>query len=348
MPKPALNCAILLALAIVLNPALHSQIASPSPAAESQTDEQSLAEGHLIHQVRSDLAAEQFDTLDRTADGFRRSKARWPGGGWKLRVFYEALDFPHQTEPDMVAHLEHLRHWMTLRPESISARVALATSLTRWAWVARGNGVAKTVSDSGWQLFGQRIQEAQVVLETSRDMHTMDPQWYCEEMIVGKAQGWDDHRVKEVFERAVQFEPDYQYFYKSRTEYLLPKWYGKPNEATDFAKSAADKVGGDLGDYIYWEIATVIIKKGNGNLQDFLAAMDWQRIQRGYQTLQTRFQTNSRSRNELAFMAFEYKDRSIAQQQFGVIGTQWSRSVWRDQNYFEKVRDWSNGRENWP
>ncbi len=167
-------------------------------------------------------------------------------------------------------------------------------------------------------------------------------------MLVGKAQGWDDSRERELFERAVQFEPSYQYFYKSRTEYLLPKWYGKPNEATDFAKSSADHMGGDMGDYIYWEIATVILKKGNGKLAPFAAQLDWARIQRGYQALQSRFGTNRRERNELAFMAYEYKDRGIAQQQFASIGGDWSRGVWRDRNYFEKIRDWSTNHETWP
>jgi hypothetical protein len=194
-----------------LNPRLRGQGGIAAPAAETEQDEPSAGEGQLVRDVRADLVKEQFDTLDQTADGFRRSKARWKGGGWKLRTLYEALDAPHQTDPDMVAHLEHLRHWMTARPESITARVALATSLTRWAWIARGNGTAEKVTTEGWQLFGQRIQEAQTVLAGSQDMKTMDPQWYSEEMVVGLAQGWDDGRVREVFQRGVQFEPDYQY-----------------------------------------------------------------------------------------------------------------------------------------
>ena len=57
-------------------------------------------------------------------------------------------------------------------------------------------------------MFNQRAQEAQTVLAGSQDLKTMDPQWYSEEMTVGLAQGWDDRRMKEIFARAVQFEPD--------------------------------------------------------------------------------------------------------------------------------------------
>lgn len=237
---------------------------------------------------------------------------------------------------------------MKLRPESITARVALATSLHRWAWVARGNGLARTVTPEGWELFGQRIAQAQAVLDGSRDLKVMCPQWYSEEMVVGLAQGWDASRMKELFARAVQFEPDFQYFYKQRANYLLPKWYGESNDATDFARSAADRLGGDRGDRMYFVIATVILKRGNGDLTPFVRAMDWNRIQRGYQILTAESGMSGSFQNALAFMAYKYKDKAVAQKQFAAIGNNWSHSVWRDREFFDKVRDWSTGRTQWP
>jgi len=321
------------------------------PAAQpnaADADEISDSEGRLIHDVRVQLVAEQFDEIDRTADAFRREKSRWNGGGWKLRTIYEALDAPHQTDKDTVEHLAHLEKWMRQRPESITARVALATSLTRWAWVGRGNSTADKVTEEGWQQFNQRAQEAQAVLEGSHDMRTMCPQWYSEEMTVGLALGWDAHRMQELFERAVQFEPDYQYFYKSRANYLLPKWYGSEQAVTKFARDAANRRGGDQGDYLYFEMASVIVKRGNGNITPMVKALDWDRIQRGYQALQTLYGANRGQKNELAFMAYKFNDLGMARQQFASIGQDWARGVWRDRSFFDKVRDWSNGQTAWP
>jgi len=342
-----------LALFASATPFALGQIQLPQRAPEAmpavpESDTVTDSEGQLIHQLRKQLVAEQFDDLDRTANQFRLEKSRWTGGQWKLRTFYEALDAPHQTDKDTVDHLEHLRRWMTQRPESITPRIALATSLTRWAWVARGNGPANTVNAEGWQLFDERIKEAQVVLEGSRDMKTMCPQWYAEQMVVGLAQGWDARQMEELFNRAVQFEPDFPYFYKARANYLLPKWYGKSGDAVEFAKRSADHLGGDLGDMIYWEIATVIIKRGNGNLDQFVKAMDWQRIQRGYSAYKAQFGLNNGQRNQLAFMAYKFNDREIAQMQFASISNDWSLGVWRDRNFFERVRDWSTGHTSWP
>jgi hypothetical protein len=353
MPRRLL-LALALTLLLPLAPRMVAQTAqarmqpSPTMPVAADADEADAHEGSLVHTLRAQLIAEQFDEIDRTAEQFRRDKARWTGGKWKLRTLYEALDAPHETDKDTVEHLGHLEHWMRLRPESITARVALATSLTRWAWVARGNGLANTVTAEGWQLFGQRIQEAQAVLEGSRDMKTMCPQWYLEQMIVGLAQGWDGRRIEEVFNRAVQFEPDFPYFYKQRANYLLPKWYGQPNDATTFAKTSADRLGGDTGDAMYFEIATVIIKRGNGKLDGFVKAMDWLRIQRGFQIMESQYGHSNSQQNRVAFMAYKFGDRAAAQQLLVSIGDNWNDSVWRDRNFYNKVRDWSTGHQSWP
>jgi len=297
--------------------------------------------GRWMHSIESDLIEEKFDDLERMANDYRASKARVPGGEWRLRLFYTALDAPQQTDKDTLDHLAHLERWMKAHPESITPRIALATSLHRWAWVARGNGLANTVTPEGWRLFEERIKEAQVVLEGSANIHTMCPQWYSEMMTVGLAQSWDAKRVKENFERGIQFEPGYYYLYLQYANYLLPKWDGNPGDASKFAKSSADRLGGEAGDLLYFQIATVLIKRGDGDFP--IKQMDWGRIQRGYQALTTQFGVDRRTKNQLAFMAYKYRDVNVSRQQFALIGDDWARGVWRDRKFFDRARDWSQG-----
>lgn len=169
--------------------------------------------------VETDLVEEEFDELDRMATEYRSEKSRFPGGDWKLRQFYGALDAPQLTDKDSVDHIAHLEHWMQERPQSITARVALATSLHRWAWVARGDG---------------------------------------------------DFPVHE---------------------------------------------------------------------------MDWERIQRGYQALSAHYGATRQSKNQIAFMAYKYKDAALARQQFELIGNNWSQFVWRDRQFFDRARDWAQGHD---
>jgi hypothetical protein len=335
----------LLPLTICFVQPVRAQSTSPS-ATPIPADQDISHEGRWRRAIENDLVNEKFDDLDRLAETYRRDKTRLPGGDWALHAFYGTLDSPQLTDKDSVDHLAHLRKWMELRPESITARVALATSLHRWAWVARGNGFANTVTPEGARLFHERSQEAQIILDGSRDMKTMCPQWYSQMLAVGVAEGWDVPRMREIFERGVQFEPGYQYLYEQFAYAILPKWYGQPGDAAKFAKTSADRLGGDTGDIMYFEIATNLIRRGNGDFP--VHEMDWERIQRGFQGVVAQYGSSRRIQNEFAFMAYKYKDTDVARQQFASIGDDWATGVWRDRQFFDRARDWATGHTSWP
>jgi hypothetical protein len=289
--------------------------------------------------LQADLIAEKFDGLDQIADQLRRAKTRLPGGQWRLRLFYTALDAPQQTEQDSVEHIAHLEHWMSQRPESITARVALATALTRWAWVARGHDYADTVTPEGARLFKERMKEAQVILEGSQKMPVMCPQWYSTMLGVGIAQGWDSQRMHKVLEDGIRFEPGYYYLYLQYANYLLPRWYGQNGDASKFARTSADAVGGDAGDILYFQISAVLIKRGDDDFP--VHEMDWQRLQRGYQALISQYGAARNADNRLAYLAWKFQDSAVARQQFDLIGNDWNSSVWGDRSYFDRARDWA-------
>jgi hypothetical protein len=260
---PLTTAPVLLVLLLAASSAARAQAADST--ADESADDAGLHEHQWIRSIQSDLVSDKFDDLDNMANRYRREKSRLPGGEWRLRLFYSALDAPHQSDQDTRDHLAHLEHWTRQRPDSITARVAFATSLTRWAWVARGNGYAKTVTPEGWRLFDERIKKAQAVLEDSANMSVMCPQWFSEMMAAGLAESWDASRMKDIFDRGVQFEPGYFYLYRQYANYLLPKWDGHPGDAAAFAKSSADHLGGDSGDLLYFQIATILIKRGDGH-----------------------------------------------------------------------------------
>lgn len=319
---------------------LRAQAATDTPGVLAPEDDESTLHGNKwTHAIETDLVEEKFDDLDRMASQFRSEKSRFRGGSWKLAAFYGALDKPTLTDKDTLDHLAHLKHWVAERPESITARVALAASLHRWAWVARGNGMAGTVSAEGWRLFGERIQESLNVLNAAANLHERCPQWYSEMMIVGLAQNWDEAKMKGVFEQGIQFEPEYFNLYKQMAQYLLPKWDGRPGEAVAFATSSADQVGGDQGDEIYFHVAAAIIGKNGRNFG--VKEMDWSRIQRGYQALTAQYGATGLLKNKMAYFAYEFRDAAVARQQFELIGDHWNRGVWRDREHFDRARDWS-------
>jgi hypothetical protein len=337
---------IFVALMLSLTGSAHTRAQlNTAPTSSSPVDQDAVHQGPWKRSIESDLIEEKFDDLDRMAEEYRRGKSRLPGGDWKLHVFYETLDAPQQTDKDSVEHLNHLQKWMKLRPESITARVALTNSLHRWAWVARGNGMADSVTPEGWKLFAERSRAADIVLEDSRDMKNMCPEWYSQMLAVGIAEGWEISRMRDIFERGIQFEPGYQYLYKQYANAILPKWYGKAGDASTFAKTSADKIGGDTGDMIYFEIASNLVRRGDGDFP--VKELDWERIQRGYHVLTQLYGASRRGENQLAFMAYKYRDTAVAKQQFATIGDEWANGVWRDRKFFDRARDWASGRTSW-
>ncbi len=312
---------------------------TPATGLSAEEDEANLHGRAWTRLIESDLVAEKFDDLDRMAAQLRSEKTRSPGGEWKLVYFYGALDKPELSDKDTLDHLAHLRHWIAQRPESITARVALATSLHRWAWEARGNGMANTVTAEGWRLFEERIQESLSVLKAAANLHEQCPQWYSEMMVVGLAESWDAAQMKEIFEAGIQYEPGYFRLYKQYANYLLPKWDGKPGDASAFAKEAADNVGGEEGDQIYFHIANAIIGKNGSEFG--VHQMDWPRIQRGYQSLTAQYGTTEWLKNKIAYLAWKFHDAAFARQQFELIGDHWERSVWHDRERFDRARDWA-------
>lgn len=317
--------------------------ARTAPAASIADDEfATLAEAPWLETVRKALVLERFDELDRLAEGYRTQATRMPGGDWTLHVLYAALNGPHGSDTTMPDHLAHLEHWIKAKPQSVTAAVAYAGSLTRWAWQARGTGQAETVTLDGWMTFGARLSMAKNALDAVPGAATRtvrDPQWYAAYMTVALGLDWKNDQMKTLFEQASAAYPNYFYLYKQYAKYLLPKWEGKPGDAAFFAKSAADSLSGSEGDMLYYQIGTTLLSRGNSSFQH--RTLDWQRLQRGHTASVSKYGDTRRMENEFGLMAYREKDAAVAQQQFAVIGDRWSKSVWRDRIYFDRARDWA-------
>src|SRR6266404_521798 len=87
------------------------------------------------------LTARQYDQLDALAQTHRASKECYADGLWKLKEVYAGL-VPAKTnsERQWETQLTAIREWIKVKPESITARVALADTLVSYAWEARGSG----------------------------------------------------------------------------------------------------------------------------------------------------------------------------------------------------------------
>ena len=288
------------------------------------------------------LMREDFAELDKMADAARSSKARFPGGGWKLSRFYEALDKRHPegfaTDADWQSYLAIFQRWMAARPQSITARVSLAQAYLSYAWAARGTGYANTVPAEGWRLFEERSKQATKVLIDAAALPSKCPHWYAVMQRVALAEGASKDQQQAIFEKAIQFEPLYFAYYQFHATALLPKWGGETGDLKAFAEESYRRVGGKQGAHIYFEIASNLC----GNCGDFSTdEFSWQKLQEGFAALEELYGLSQLKLNRFAFLASMYGDKNVAAKALARIGPNWDFQVWGTRARFEAQRSWA-------
>ena len=309
--------------------------AIPTPIVnDDQTEMDSQPVRAFFVSVRDALNREDFDQLEQIATSARAEKSRFTGGDWQLRSFYAVIQGPGRlTAPDAtwIHHIERLERWATAKPDSITPRVAIGSAYTRYAWKARGNGFANTVTADGWALFKERIENARLALEQAESLSMKDPQLYNALQVVALAQNWGRPQMDQLVQQGMALEPQYFYFYIAETNFLMPKWHGQPGDAENFAQSAADRVGGAEGDFIYFRIAA----GENCCRSTQLPNLSWERVKRGFAALEQLHGSTNHQRNVAAYMAIAHHDREFAQQLFARIGTDWDAAVWGSKEKFD-------------
>ena len=294
------------------------------------------AVGHLLKE-------EKFEELDCLADHARSSKERFSGGAWKLHVLYNGLHSPvqypvkHATQEDWDVLLQRLQRWAAERPKSVTARIALALAYLAYADDARGNGYADTVSESGWKLFRERTAEGKRILEEASLLPTKCPEWYVAMQAVAQKQGWDAAEESALYDEATKFEPGYYYYARLRANNLLPKWRGEPGDTEKFVQEAADRIGGDQGDILYFQVASWsgLICGCTDNPH-----LSWERIERGFEAAEKQYGVSLLNLNRIAYLAshFGETDPIIADKALTRIGEQWDEETWASKDDFDGVK----------
>ena len=148
--------------------------------------------GDIRNQASALLKAKDYDELDELAAKFRSSKEQYADGTWKLSELYFGLAvsnnfygseiFDHISDKSFEDRIVELQDWVNAKPDSITARIALAKVQDDYAWNARGGGYAGTVTDEGWRLFNERQNEAAKTLREAKSLNEKCPLYWYEMM----------------------------------------------------------------------------------------------------------------------------------------------------------------------
>ncbi len=293
--------------------------------------------------MKSLLMQEKFDDLEQVEDDARTKKARHSGGGWVAYDFYDAVSSPLTPVPTAAEwedHLALLNKWVAAKPESATARIALASGYYSRAWAARGNGYANTVDNSAWKIFYQNIALMKSQLLQASKLKDKDPYWYEAMQQVALTEGWDNAQARDLFDQASAFEPTFYTYYREYANYILPRWNGEEGEAQAFAEEMLKRLDEPTASMVYFEIASLVLCGCSGE-KTSLDGMSWPKIKEGYGNTVRLYGISNSKMNRFAYMSFIANDRVAAQQVFPEIGDNWDHSAWPGQLKFETARAWA-------
>jgi hypothetical protein len=289
------------------------------------------------------LAKKDYAGLDAMAAEFRTNATPFASGRTRLSCFYQGLRDVDDESPDNAweAGIAAINEWVTNRPASITARLALASFWLDYAYKARGTDVADKVTDQGWKLFKERTAKASAVLEAAVKLQEKCPRfWFlAQELALHEGYSIDDYN--KIFSTAVRNYPGVSQYYFSKAYYVLPRWYGKEGDWEAFANESADKIGGDEGDILYARIVWNMRQRHvYGNIYQESKA-SWKRANRGFALLHQRFPDSISLKSEYCLEASLNDDKEVVKKLMLELGYRYVDSIWDFPDRFAATRDWA-------
>lgn len=231
------------------------------------------------------LMSRAYDKLDQSADEARTKQIPMSDGQPLLTAIYAGAigcGCGNQLTDELwQVRKQRLDEWIKRKPNSVTARLAVAAFPVKYAWMARGGGYSNTVSPEGWKLFRERIEEGRKTMEALDARTKQDPGWYEYMLDVGLSQGWPPEMFDAVFFEGVAKYPYYTPLYFFRMSFYSPRWYGSIEHGKRVADDAVERTRSRWGETMYARL--------NWALMDFQmfknGQADWPRMRTGFQDM---------------------------------------------------------------
>jgi hypothetical protein len=200
----------------------------------------------------------KFDQLDKLANQLISSRASKWNGHWQIEDFYEGIieDKVDTSEADYHDKFKKFHEWLQHNSQSVNARVGLADCYVGYAWKARGGGWANTVSDEGFRLFHQRLQQAQEVLDADKSIMMKSPFACTVYQNIALGTSMDKQEYLQMVSNAAKIWPGYHTAILNALWYLQPRWFGdNDHEWEKYLVKQADTIGGAEGNELIAQAA---------------------------------------------------------------------------------------------
>jgi hypothetical protein len=161
---------------------------------------------------------------------------------WTVRDFYVTV-----LSNNVDGRPEWLEEWVAARPRSAVALLFRGAHGVKWAWDARGGGLAKAVQEEAWPLFHARLVDADRDLARAAALDDTDPTPHAESITVAMGLSLGLTEARRRFGEAARRDPWHNSAHTRMVQITAAKWAGSHEEMLGFARWASARAPEGLG-----------------------------------------------------------------------------------------------------
>ena len=265
------------------------------------------------HNAQSLFYGRQYGALARNFDAWNNTELRDVDGKWRLNAL-DTINELHSYTGEWDSHWKIIQKGREQYPESAAFALLEAGYWIRYAWDARGSGYASSITETGRQLFRERLDKAEQILLESKDYASDNPVWYQLYLTTAMAKGWNLENILALFAEAISNHPTNYQIYFNAANALSPKWGGSTELMDLIARAAEEIIDGPEKDVIYarvyWSISRAL-RENEDLFSD--SSVSWPRMKTGFYQLISDFPDSDWNLNHFGLFACQAGDSKAYQ-----------------------------------
>lgn len=296
---------------------------------------QGLEEGPAAHYytqtyVADDLRNGHFMELAHKVAAWKKDYCYWNDGHPKMSALLMGYQRAFNKETDWSVNASRVSNLKKTYPQTDFAALAEAKYWIDYAWNARGNGFASSVTPDGWKLFRERMQIAEKVLTDSKSYASSLPGWYEQMIIVQNVLDRPEKDIDKTFIEGANKYKTYLPIYKAMGNYMYPKWGGSWEMYDNLVNWSVENTKATEGDSFYARLYIIAGSEMRAGEDLFkVTKASWAKMKKGFDDLIHRYPLSMWNLNNYAAFACRANDKKtflILREKIGpnIIGQAWA------------------------
>jgi len=258
--------------------------------------------------VQSFFGSGRYMELDQYIEKLSKPDETFDDGRPRLAGVKPGLSQWFDAYKEWKGNLDRIAGWRKEYPHAYAADLVEAILWRSWAWSARGQGYANTVTEEGWTLYRERLGHARKILEETQSRGRGSPLWYELRLDIAQDLSADHEDFFVILNEGVKKYPSYLPLYWITTSYLSPRWGGS-YEAVDAFAHAAVKFGSAPNPSTYARIYWTLSNYEGLEFDPFKdSPLSWPEMKRSFEDLMQKYPKSIWNLNGFASFACRAND----------------------------------------